>query len=224
MKKFLEKLRALRLWRPRRLLALCYAVFLAASLLFCAGSLLADRLLRLTGQMTERQLQVEDFALLEMEPAAAAGVWVSTTGDPRMTLEDCPAWVGAVDVQIRYLNTEPGEFTLFYLPRPEMVEFDAGYRLWARRTGEDTWSFALPAGRIYGLRMDPAIYTGVEMQIESITLNRWRGAAEFFVPSRPWAAAFFVIPALAASAIDTARLCLGAFRAPQGDGQKKERE
>lgn len=222
MKKLFARLRFWRPWRPRRLLALCYAAFLAGSLLACSVSLAADRLLRAAGQLKEQRLEVEDFTLIEMERGGAENLWISTSSDPRMILKDCPARVSGVELELEYLDLDPGEFTLFYQPRPGMEEFDAGYRLWARRTGEGSWAFTLPAGRIYGLRLDPAIYTGVQMQIDSIVLNRRQPAAEFFAPSRPWAAAGLVCPALAAAAVDTARAVLCASRAPGRPGKKKE--
>lgn len=187
---------------PRRLIAVCYAAFLAVSLLCCVVSLSTDRIQRAGGALTEQTIPVTDFELINMEKGEGENVWVTTSDDPRMILADCPEYIRRVDLTIRYINLDPGEFTLFYMPRTGMEEFDANYRLWARQQQNNGWSFSLPAGKTYGLRIDPGIYDGMQMEITSIVLNAKQPALSFFVPSRSWVISFAVFPALIASAVD----------------------
>lgn len=192
-----------KLTSPKRLLCLCYAAFFVVSVLFCAGNLARDRIRRMTGSLFEQTVSVEQFDLYNVEKAEGDNLWVSTTSDPRMLLRDCPERITRVDFTVRYLTQMPGEFTLFYMPKAGMEEFDANYRLWAYQKNDTQWSFNLSGGKTYGLRIDPGIFAGTMMEITDITLNAKQPALSFFVPGRSWAWAFVVFPALIASALDT---------------------
>jgi hypothetical protein len=87
------------------------------------------------------------------------------------------------------------------MPHPDMEEFDASYRVWAHVEDDGTYTFDIPAGHIYGLRIDPGIYSGIEIDFESIELNAPQSFFSRFTPTRPWLLAFLVVPPLAASAV-----------------------
>lgn len=202
-----------------RLAALCYGAFFAASLLGCLASFASDRALRASGQLAEQTLSVTDFALINLDLisiAPADGALASTTDDPRMVLTDCPTRVSRVDMQVTFFNMDPGEFTLFYKPREGMEDFDANYRVWGELQPDGSYAFAIPAGKTYGLRIDPGMYAGLQLQVTAITLNARQSALSFFTPSRQWLLAFAVVPALAASAIRYFSACAEAFAARRG--------
>lgn len=185
----------------RRLLAFCYAAFLAASVLAGLLGFAADGVQRASGALRREQLTAADFELTDMA-AGADGVYVSESADPRMTLHDVPTMVRRVSVRAHFLNMDPGEFCVFYKPRPGMTEFDARYRVWSHAESDGTYTFSLPAGRVYGLRIDPGIYADLRFTIDGVVLNEPQSFLRWFTPTRPWLLAFAAAPALAASVIE----------------------
>lgn len=190
----------------RRLLAFCYAVFFAASVLACLYGFAEDRVQRALGNVQVSVLHPEDFAFTDLVQEAD-GTYVSQSPDPRMTLADVPAYVRSVTVTAEFLNMDPGEFCLFYQPRPGMEDFDVRYRIWAHRNDDGTYTFTLPRGKVYALRLDPGIYTGLQFTMGDIVLNAPRSLASWLTPTRPWLLAFAAVPALAAAAV---RILAGA--------------
>ncbi len=51
----------------------------------------------------------------------------------------------------------------------------------ARRDG--TYTFTLPKGALYGLRLDPGIYSGCTFPVNSVTINEPRGFFYWFAPT-----------------------------------------
>ena len=113
----------------RRLLALCYAAFFLYSLVYSVYGFAEDRVQRMTGNVEQQTVAADAFTLTDL--VLEDGTYVSQSPDPRMTLTDVPAYVRSVTVEAAFLNMDPGEFCLFYQPRPGMEEFDVNYRLWA---------------------------------------------------------------------------------------------
>lgn len=184
----------------KKLVALCYAGFLLASLLLAVVQLGMDAFWRSTGKMETLTLTADAFETLNLEQQPD-GSLVTTTDDPRMMLQNCPERVSRVEAQVKFINLDPGEFTLFYKPKPNMDDFDANYRLWAKEEENGVYSFRLPQDKIYGLRLDPGIYPGIQMELTSVTLNPAVSALSWFAPTSAWLVAFAVFPALIASAI-----------------------
>lgn len=195
----------------KKLAALCYAGFLLVSLLLAAAQLGLNAFWRGTGKMETAVLGAEAFERINLQPQPD-GTLVTTTDDPRMVLKDCPERVSRVQVQVKFLNLDPGEFTLFYQTRPGMEDFDANYRLWAKQEGNGVYSFSLPQDKIYGLRLDPGIYAGIQMELTSVTLNPQVSAISWFVPTNAWLVAFAVFPALIASALAYLRAVAAFFK------------
>lgn len=204
----------------KKLLCVCYAAFLLISLLWSAGTLAYDRGLRSSGELRPLRLSVESFELYNME-AAGEGVFVSLSDDPRMVLTDCPLHVSRIDIKIDFINMDPGEFTLFYKPRPGMEDFDANFRLWGQLQPDGSYSFTLPLGECYGLRIDPGMYAGLQMDFVDIIMNETQPVSTFFAPTNSWFAAFIIFPALAASAIQYVIACADAFFARRGNTSKE---
>ena len=181
----------------RKLLAFCYAVFLAGSLILPLLGYTEDRIQRALGNLEPIEVSMSDFEWTDLEQTGPDS-YVSISVDPRMVMKDPPKTVRTVKVKFHFTNMEPGEFCLFYKPRPDMEDFDARYRVWAHVEDDGSYTFTLPYGDIYGLRIDPGIYYGLRFEVESITFNEPRSFLSWFTPTRTWALSFLVAPALAA--------------------------
>lgn len=199
----------------RRLIAACYAAFLLASVLAVLYGAAEDGVRRMRGEVAETHIpgSSDVFALTDLDREADAdgqsAVYTSRSIDPRMEFDlsavsptGVPAYVRRVTLRIEYLNMEPGELCVFYKPKPGMEEYDASFRVWAHKEKEPgVYTFTLPMGPVYGLRLDPSIYSGTQFRLTDVTLNEPRGLAGRLVPTRPWLLALAVVPLLAASAL-----------------------
>lgn len=194
----------------RRLIALCYAAFLLASLLGAVYGCAEDAVRRAGGSVRQQALPgAADGAFALRDLVQEGDVYTSVSIDPRMEIDlssvalpDGRAYVRRVTLRADYLNMEPGEVTVFYKPRPGMEEYDAVYRVWAHEEKEPgVYTFTLPMRPIYGLRLDPGIYTGMQFRLEEIVLNEPRSLARRLTPTRPWLLAMAVVPLLAASVL-----------------------
>lgn len=197
--------------RDKRLVALCYLLFFGLSVLASLYSFAEDRVQRALGNVTTAGISAADFDWTDLE-RGADGALLTTSADPRMVLRDSPAYVRGVRIEAVFRNKDPGEFCIFYKPRPGMEDFDANYRVWAHVEEDGSYTFTLPRGKIYGLRLDPGIYAGIEMEITGITLNPQRSFGSYFVPSRLWLLCQLVAPALIASAIQCAAEAFSAVK------------
>ena len=125
------------IWKnDRRLVALCYAVFLAGSILASLYGFAEDAYQRARGNVAQTEIsgaQEDIFALTDLEQEG--DLYTSTSVDPRMELDlaavsptGVPAYVRRVTVRVTFLNMDPGELSVFYKPRADMEEYDATYR------------------------------------------------------------------------------------------------
>lgn len=204
----------------KRLLAFCYAVFLAGSLLWPLFGYVEDRVQRARGNVTPMEVSMSDFELTDLEQTGPDS-YVSISVDPRMVMKDPPKTVRTVTVRFNFTNMEPGEFCLFYKPREGMEDFDARCRVWAHVEDDGSYTFTLPYGDIYGLRIDPGIYYGLRFDVESITFNEPRSFLSWFTPTRTWALSFLVVPALSAAILKyAAALALRLHSAARREGGK----
>lgn len=210
------------LGNDKRLVAACYAVFLAASILYSLYGFVEDAYQRMRGTVTETVIsgaQEDAFTLTDLEQDG--DLYTSTSVDPRMELNLAAvsptrdyAYVRRVTIRVTYLNMDPGELSAFYKPRAGMEEYDVNYRVWAHKEAEDnTYTFTLPRAALYGLRIDPGIYNGMQFRIESITFNEPRSFVEWFTPTRPWLLALAAVPMLTASVLKFLALAWAGLRA-----------
>ncbi len=208
MRRWLEYVRGAR-ESGRRLVALCYAVFFAGSLLFALYSAAEDGVRRLAGDVQRIELdgaRTDAFELLNLEQDGAR--YRSTSIDPRMELDlslvspgSEAIYVRSVTIYFGGMNKDPGEVCVFFKPKPGMPEYDAIYRVWGYKDAQNVYRFALPMGELYGIRIDPAIYSDFQFELERIVLNEPRGLLTRLAPTRPWLLAAAVVPPLAASAL-----------------------
>lgn len=208
MKRWMEYLCTARK-NGRRLVALCYAAFLAGSLLFALYGVAEDGVRRLTGDVRRIEIdgaQTGAFTLLDLEQDGAC--YTSTSIDPRMEMAlsvvspDAQAvYVRSVTLYFRETNMDPGEICVFYKPKPNMPEYDAIYRVWAHKESPNVYRFTLPMGKLYGIRIDPSIYSGFRFDLDRVVLNEPRTLLDRLTPTRPWLLAAAAVPPLAASAL-----------------------
>lgn len=208
MRRLRDDLRAART-DGKRLIALCYAVFLLASLLIVLYGAAEDAVRRWRGDVQRIEFdgaRTDVFTLLNLEQDGAR--YVSTSIDPRMDMDltlvtpgTQSVYVRSVAIYFRDMNMDPGEICVFFKPKPGMVEYDAVYRVWAHKESSNVYRFTLPMGELYGIRIDPAIYSGFQFELDRIVLNEPRSLWERLTPTRPWLLAAAVVPLLAASAL-----------------------
>ena len=199
MVKFFGKLKALSF--GKKLLIGCYTAFFVLSILSGLFRFCEDRFLRMTGTLQETVYTVEDFEWIALERVQGErNMLISQNTDPRMIMINAPERVRRVDIYISFA-TKPGEFNIFYMPNAGMEEFDPNYRVWARQESDDHYSFTLPRGTKYGLRLDPGIYGGNEMEFFQIIFDKKMPFFSFFAISYTWIFYFVLVPAMAASTI-----------------------
>lgn len=199
------------------LIAFCYGVFLLASVLAALYGGAEDRVRRMRGEVVETEIpgSSDVFSLTDLDRQIGPGqdgqsaLYTSLSIDPRMEFDldalsptGTPAYVRRITLHVTYLNMEPGELCVFYKPKPDMEEYDAIYRVWAHKEPQaGVYTFTLPMGPVYGLRLDPSIYSGTQFRLTGVTLNEPRGLLSRLTPMRPWLLAFAVVPLLAASVL-----------------------
>ena len=208
MKRLWNFLRTVR-GSSKRLIALCYAVFLAGSLLVVLFGIAEDGVRRLTGDVRTIEIPGEStdaFLLHDLEQDGMQ--YTALSVDPRMELdlsrispEGAAVYIRRITLYIENLNMDPGEVCVFYKFRPEMAEYDASYRVWVHKDAPNRYSFTLPVCEIYGIRIDPGIYAGLQFRLERVVLNEPRSLLDRLTPSRPYLLALAVVPLLAASAL-----------------------
>ncbi|MFV0413883.1 MAG: hypothetical protein ACK5L3_11580 [Oscillospiraceae bacterium] len=184
--------------RPKAVLLLCYAVFLAAWLLwqlFCLGY---DK-----AYSAEVQLAVGTAAIegLESLPPLSGGLYLSTGEDPQIIFTQLNTPLRRVVLQCRF-PSPPGEVALYYM-RPGEAAFSAGQRVFGRLLGNGSYEFVLPPGRVAALRVDPGNQSGMTMQLDGVVLNPAVSVWRYFLPGLRGLLAFALLPALACCAIYT---------------------
>lgn len=209
MKRLISLLRGV-LKNDRRLVAGCYLAFFLVSLFFAFYGFAEDRIQRALGNVVTTEISADDFDWVDFEQQED-GSYLTLSPDPRMVLRQVPEYIRSVRIEAEFLNMDPGEFCIFYKPDPGMEDYDANYRVWAYIEPDGSYFFQLPRGKVYGFRLDPGIYTGIEMKITSITLNPQQSFLSWFVPSRVWLLAQLVIPAMIAGAIKCAQIAFGGL-------------
>lgn len=199
----LRKLAHSALASEKRLIALCYVLFFAVSVLVCLASFAEDAFQRAIGNVVPAQLDVNSFSLIDTQQTQP-DTFISTSPDPRMVLEPSPAYVRTVTVDCTF-SKDPGEFCIFHKTSPQQEEYDATRRAWGYRQADGSYTFTLPKGRIYGLRLDPGIFTNLAFEVHSITINAPRSFFSWFAPSPVWVLGQAVVPLLAAAVLKNVR-------------------
>ena len=184
----------------KKLLLICYVAVFALSVSVCLYSFAFDRIMRLTGEVQEQRYTVDDFELIAAE-INSDGTLTSTTSDPRMIMKDAPERILRLEFEAEFINMDPGELTLFYKSKEGMEEFDVNDRIWAKTDDVGNYYFDLPRSKHYGIRVDPGIYQGINVDIDGININEKQSIISFFTPDNSWILTMIIAPALIASVI-----------------------
>ena len=189
------------LYSDKRLVIVCYIGFFVLSILAGVFSFAQDRLMRANGTLQQTTYTIQNFELYGLEEIQGeTNALISTNIDPRMIMLNAPERVHRVDIYVNF-SMKPGEFNVFYMPQQGMEEFDPNYRQWAQEEEQGHYSFALPRKPLYGIRIDPGIYTGNEIRFAQIVFNQKMPITSFFSISYTWLFYFALVPAMGASAI-----------------------
>ena len=195
---------ALRQFFARRgaIPAACYLLTLAGWLVLGAWNFGSDAVARAGGTLTEQQLSLSSFQLVDLQGEGDG--YVSTSGDPQIILEDVSDRVVRTLSYRAEFDAEPREMCLYYTTRAD-EPFSSGKRVFGQKQDDGSYLFRLPAGSIAALRLDPC--SPAEEQ-GAITLT---GLTLTLNVDAPWYAAFnpgwsglfgyLVWPGLAAAAI-----------------------
>ena len=176
----------------KRLIALCYALFFAASVLVCLASFAEDAFQRAGGQCGARAAGCERlcphrhaagtarcFHLYFAGPAHGAGAFARL----------CAHRDGGLHLQQR-----PGRILHFYKTSPQQTEYDATRRAWGYRQADGTYSFTLPKGPHLWPAAGPWHFTNLTFEVNSITINAPRSFFSWFAPTPVWVLGQAVVP------------------------------
>lgn len=172
-----------RRWRPQQLLVLAYAAAAALWLAWVFAGCAVMLIHKANGTMLTRtigpdELEFESFVSYEDDewhtpPVDEPGWYLSTDNDPHIFWRG-EAWLETVRLDaLHYLP--PGGVTLYYL-RPGQTEYSETQKVFARVTGEGSYTFDLGGILVTGLRIDPDGVGGVPTKLTGIELN----------PPQPW--------------------------------------
>ena len=184
----------------KKLLLLCYVSIFAISVSVCLYSFAFDRVMRLMGAVQEQTFSTTDFELMGLT-INEDGTLTTSTNDPRMTMGDSPERILRLEFEAEFINMDPGELTLFYKSKEGMEEFDVNDRVWAKKDNGGNYYFDLPRSKLYGIRIDPGIYEGINLDVDTININEKQSITSFFTPDNNWFLAMVIAPALIASVI-----------------------
>lgn len=181
---------------------LCLVIWLFGGVLSAARDFVAKS----TGSLYEFSLSAEDFALanLHMQPD---GSYLTETDDPQMH------WQNTDGITLRSLrmkasfSSEPREMCLYYATEPG-EPFGVDKRVFASQQNDGSYLYALPAGKIAALRLDPCSPDAdkpVTIEFEPFEVNESVPLWQHFAPG--WAGFFKMLlyPGLAAAALSLVR-------------------
>lgn len=199
-------MKVLKAWlnnhRTIRLLALCYAVALVLALCVHVGRFVYSQILRTTGALQTLQLTIEDFELVDLY-LLEDGSYATISADPQMLLRNTALRVESVTMEMQVSGdgvTVPLMVSAYYANEGE--GYSARQIVYAACESTEgslpLYSFSLPVGGAYNLRIDPDIAAGRMLTFGTITINAPRTLGSYFVPTAGEAWLLLVVPALLA--------------------------
>lgn len=170
-------------FRPRRLLGLCYALGVMVWLLYAVISSALMLNHKMNGSMrsltlTAQDLSYESFLDYDDDPWSTApdereDWYLSTDNDPHIL------WEGKVYVETVRLRVEqllpPGSVTLYYL-KPGQTDYRETQKVYAWQDEDGSYVFDLGGVTVTGLRIDPDSVGGVPTRLLGVEIN----------PTTPW--------------------------------------
>lgn len=186
--------------RPPALIPLlCYGAAAALWLVLSTAFLLGDAAARLTGRLAAQPLPLEQFEMISLEPRGD-GDWMATNPDPQLI------WINPDGRTVRSLTLTVqhtdriGEMALYYIEK-DGDPFGREQRTQPIDNGDGSFTFILPACKVYALRLDPCS-TAQLLQDVSVAVNVDCPVALYFTPSYKQLFALLLFPGLAACGLN----------------------
>lgn len=203
---------ALRKFFARRgaLPAACYLLTLAGWLVLGAWNFGSDALSRARGTLTEQQISLEEFQLVDLD--AQEGGYTSTSSDPQIILEDVSDRVVRTLSYQAEFDSEPREMCLYYTTAVG-EPYSQDKRVFPTIGEDGSYIYTLPRTTIVSLRLDPCSPDAtdpvtVQFAGDAITLNdadALPSGLAYWLPSWYQLFCFLLYPALAAAILSWLR-------------------
>ena len=211
---------ALRQFFARRgaIPAACYLLTLAGWLVLGAWNFGSDALSRARGTLTEQQLSLSAFQLVDLQGEGDG--YVSTSGDPQIILEDVSDRVVRTLSYRAEFDAEPREMCLYYTTAAG-EPYSQDKRVFPTVGEDGSYIYTLPRTTIVSLRLDPCspdANTPVTVQFkgDAITLNAadaLPSGLAYWLPSWYQMFCFVLYPALAGAILSWMRALWVEIRA-----------
>lgn len=138
-------------------------------------------------ELTYSVSQAETEGIEEWE-----GTYYSNTEDPQILIEfEEPVYINYIRLDISF-NNPPGEAEIYYAQKPGQG-FSAKKRLFPNVADDEKIVFDTRAKKVTKLRIDPAMYAGVGMNIQAIRINGAEKNLGRYIFNAGQALAFLVI-------------------------------
>lgn len=203
---------ALRKFFARRgaLPAACYLLTLAGWLVLGAWNFGSDAVSRAQGTLTEQQVSLGEFQLVDLE--AQEGGYTSTSSDPQIILEDVSDRVVRTLSYQAEFDGEPREMCLYYTTAVG-EPYSQDKRVFPTIGEDGSYIYTLPRTTIVSLRLDPCSPDAtdpvtVQFAGDAITLNdadALPSGLAYWLPSWYQLFCFLLYPALAAAILSWLR-------------------
>ncbi len=203
---------ALRKFFARRgaLPAACYLLTLAGWLVLGAWNFGSDALSRAEGTLTEQQISLGEFQLVDLD--AQEGGYTSTSSDPQIILEDVSDRVVRTLSYQAEFDSEPREMCLYYTTAVG-EPYSQDKRVFPTIGEDGSYIYTLPRTTIVSLRLDPCSPDAtdpvtVQFAGDAITLNdadALPSGLTYWLPSWYQLFCFLLYPALAAAILSWLR-------------------
>lgn len=203
---------ALRKFFARRgaLPAACYLLTLAGWLVLGAWNFGSDAVSRAQGTLTEQQISLEEFQLVDLD--AQEGEYTSTSSDPQIILEDVSDRVVRTLSYQAEFDSEPREMCLYYTTAVG-EPYSQDKRVFPTIGEDGSYIYTLPRTTIVSLRLDPCSPDAtdpvtVQFAGDAITLNdadALPSGLAYWLPSWYQLFCFLLYPALAAAILSWLR-------------------
>lgn len=203
---------ALRKFFARRgaLPAACYLLTLAGWLVLGAWNFGSDALSRAQGSLTEQQISLGEFQLVDLD--AQEGGYTSTSSDPQIILEDVSDRVVRTLSYQAEFDSEPREMCLYYTTAVG-DPYSQDKRVFPTIGEDGSYIYTLPRTTIVSLRLDPCSPDAtdpvtVQFAGDAITLNdadALPSGLAYWLPSWYQLFCFLLYPALAAAILSWLR-------------------
>ena len=138
-------------------------------------------------ELTYSVSQTETEGIEEWE-----GTYYSNTEDPQILIEfEEPVYINHIQLDISF-NNQPGQAEVYYAQKPGQG-FSAKNRLFPNIADDEKIVFDTKAKKVTKLRIDPAMYAGVGMNIQAIHINGVEKNLGRYIFNADQALAFLII-------------------------------